>query len=211
MVVAHLAAYRTPQLDEGFLRQLRTTGPRTVDCAVSQAVDEAVSSRSASLQPWLPGDGLAGHCVDVLRQLIADEGPEDPCIGDEFAYVSTLDQWVAIKSLIEEHPPDEPRDPRTEEWERRTGRLIPGETRLEQRDAVIAFRDLAHADGVARDLVTFGARRPSALEQAIGSAVTHALWTRQVEQAVAAFPNVRWIRDYFSLSTPPSREGATDG
>jgi len=207
VVVAHLAGHRTPRPDVALLQQLRQVDRRSVDCALSHAVDGAVSSRSGSLQPWLPGDELARHCLDSLDQTLADDGATDPCEADDYVFLSRLDQWTGIESFIKEWPPDGPRDPRTDHWQVRTGRLIPGDTPRDQVQAVSAYAELAGSDRAARDLVTFGARRPSALERAIGSTPAQALWARHVDHAVTAFPNVRWIQDYLALWTAPAAGG----
>lgn len=211
VVVAHLSGCRTPRVAERLLQQLRAENSRILDCAISHAIDAAVNARRATIRRWKSSEDLAGHCVEVLRQIIVRDAAIETCPeDDDYVYVSTLDQWFAIRSYILETPFDAPLDPRTSEWERQTGRMIPGATRTEQLDVVDEYLKLAEADITGRELVTFGAVRPSALERAIGTETTDPRWVKQVQQAVTAFPNVRWIQSYLA-PIPPDSEDAPRG
>ncbi|BCJ74516.1 hypothetical protein CS0771_40600 [Catellatospora sp. IY07-71] len=214
VVVAHLAGHRPPSAHPDQLLQLAVEPTREVDCAISHAVDGAVAVRTAALRPGHSPDGLAGHCVDALRAALTGTPVAGLCAADDYAHLAAVYRWVGIKAYLEEGPADGPRDPRTGAWERDTGRRIPGETRREQRAAVIALRDLAHADVAACDLVAYGALRPSALETALGATRTDPAWTRHVELALPVLLDAAWLPDLLSgrgpAAPPGDQPGATD-
>ena len=71
VVVAHLTGHPTPIPHQALLESFnkQSLQPRTVDCALSHAVDDAVAVRSDLLQPTTNPAALAEHVCDGLRDL----------------------------------------------------------------------------------------------------------------------------------------------
>lgn len=191
-VLAHVTGRTTPELSGG-QRRLVTDGavePRTLDCAVSHAVDGAVSVRSALLQPDVrPGD-LATHCAAVLRAGLTGDPP--PCADDAFGYLAEPYRWSPVYRVLAATAMEHGPHPDTDQWERRFGRRIPGTTRQEQRDVVEQWYDAAMRDQVAVDAVTYGAARPSAVERAIGGTAGAQGWEPAVKEALRPFATGDW-------------------
>jgi DNA helicase HerA-like ATPase len=170
-VLAHLAGQPTPIPTPAVRAAFagRALPSRTVDCALSHAVDDAVAVRSSVLQPTVDAVTLAGHVRDTMAGTLAGSPPD--CRTDDLAYLATPFRWELVRRpLAIGH--DEGRDPRTAAWETRFRRKIPGDTRAAQLQAVQEWlvRDLADTEAVAA--VNHGTRRPSAIETVAGGLPT---------------------------------------
>jgi uncharacterized protein len=168
-VLAHLTGRPTPVLTAPVRAAFVDVGrpSRLVDCALSHAVDDAVAVRSATLPPAVGADALAGHVRDAVTRML--RGEPSPCHADALAYLATPFRWALVRQALLVAP-GPGRDPRTPEWERRFRRKIPGDTSAEQLRAVEEWllRDLD--DTAAVDAVSYGTRRPSAIQTAAGAA-----------------------------------------
>ncbi|HEX7659522.1 MAG TPA: ATP-binding protein, partial [Pseudonocardiaceae bacterium] len=167
-VVAHLAGRQVPVPTYPVRAVLADADrpAREVDCALSHAVDDAVAVRSPSLRPGVDGEALAGHVHAVLTGMLG--GSANPCPADELDYLAIPYRWELVRRGLGTAPGPGP-DPRVPEWERRLRRRIPGDTRDEQQRVVEEWllRDLDNAAAV--DAVSYGSRRPSAIETAVGT------------------------------------------
>lgn len=171
----------------------RIASARSLDCALSHAVDQAVAVRSPVLQPSADPAELAEHVVAALGRML--RGEPSGCAGDGARYVATPYRWERIRAALlagpNGQPPDqrlEP-DPRSPEWEKAFRRPIPGDTWAAQLDAVTGWLATDLGDPARRDAVTFGTARPSALEEAIG---TGEGWTPRVTAMLAQFEDCAW-------------------
>jgi DNA helicase HerA-like ATPase len=185
MVVAHLSGYPTPLIDDVQRTVIGTLSRRELDCALSQAVDDAVAVRVALLEPTVDPGELAVHCVTVLRENLA--GVEPACDHSAFAFAAGHYKWRALLAELQRAPGNGPH-PDTVQWQRRYARRIPGANRAEQVEAVAVWYEAALADQPGLDAVTFGTSRPSALEQVIGGTPADVGgWDSRVAEAVTPF------------------------
>jgi hypothetical protein len=187
-VLGHLTGEETP-VPEPFHRASigsDAVPPRTLDCAISHAVDDAVAVRSAALAPGARAAELAEHCATAIRAVAA--GQPGACGQDELGYLAGIHDWLRLLWELREDGPamDIAR------WERRFGRPIPGTTRAEQRMAANVLWSIARSDPAARDAVTFGTRRPGAIEQAAGLAGSGEHRRTRLAMALQAFGDLRW-------------------
>jgi Helicase HerA, central domain len=171
---------------------------RTLDCAISHAVDDAVAVRSAQLQPETSAGDLAGHVCRVIRGLTDGQNPD--CRDDPGRFYATPYRWDFVRVRLLRAPGQE-RHPATGKWERYYRRSIPGATRVEQLAAVQSWLVADLADPAVQDAVGFGARRPSVLEKAIGTAQAGRL--TRVQAALEPFLNGGWA---ISHLVPPAAE-----
>lgn len=194
-VLGHLIRCRNLTLDPGYRRILSAMDPRTLHCAVSHAVDDAVDVRSGQLQPGLSPRVLAQHCCAVLIESLSRDG-ENHC-DDGWEFMAKPYQWVLMRHSLEQRMSDDQRHPLSDEWEHRYRRAIPGADCYEQLIAVTAWNEQAMADQHVRDTVTFGTRRPSTLELAIGGAVGDGeSWDAKAAAATTPFADDEWSLDH---------------
>lgn len=196
-VLAHLTGCTTPTPDHTWLSMLRNVGAptRVLDCALSHAVDAAVAARVGLLQQKVQPEQLAEHCLHAIREGVAGEPCEKVCAADSLMFLARQYRWlqplVALQTGDTDDP-DDPAHPDTSLWEERLGVPIPGTTRAEQETVLAARWDAALADQSARNAVTFGTRRPSRLEEAVGGLATNPAWTALVAQALTPFGDCVW-------------------
>jgi hypothetical protein len=193
-VLAHLAGRPVPTPTTAarlaFVEQ--KLPPRLVDCALSHAVDEAVAVRSAVLAPTISPIAVATHVCSALLRMLT--GEPTGCDSDGLAYLAVPFRWELVRRALATGFGEE-RDPRSTEWEQRFRRKLPGGTRMEQLAAVREWlvQDLADTDRV--DAVTYGTRRPSALETAIGG-------DQRLKVALGSFVDCSWPLQHLA---PPTR------
>jgi DNA helicase HerA-like ATPase len=173
---------------------------RTVDCALSHAVDEAIAVRSSVLQPTVDPAALATHIRGALARMLGGESPG--CQTDELAYLATPFRWELVRRALDTAQHDG-RDPRSANWEAQFRRKIPGDTRLTQLVAVQEWlvSDLSHAEAV--DTVSYGTRRPSAIERAIGTAAEGR--TERLKTTLEQFIDCAWPLIHFQPNGQPRR------
>ncbi|MEU0556840.1 ATP-binding protein [Dactylosporangium sp. NPDC006015] len=187
-VLAHLAGHPTPVPRPDLREALagREVGARVLDCAISHAVDDAVAVRSSVLQPSVSPDALATHVCAALR------APGGHRCGDAaLTFLARPYRWERVRHALTLSGPDGP-DPRTARWQRELHRIIPGTTRAEQLAAVTGWLAEEHRDRPRRDLVTFGARRPSTVELTVGGVPDAGDWPERVGTALTQFDGCTW-------------------
>ena len=193
-VLAHLTGQPTPiptaAVRAAFVEQALPT--RTVDCALSHAVDEAVAVRSSVLQPTVDNAALATHVRAALARMLLGESPE--CEADDLAHLAAPFRWELVRRALDADPTGA-RDPRSPAWEARFRRKIPGDTRLAQLVAVQEWLVGELADTAAVDAVSYGARRPSSVETAVGLAVEGR--TERLKATLEQFIDCTWPLIHF--------------
>jgi DNA helicase HerA-like ATPase len=185
-VLAHLTGAPVPVPLPSTLADLaaQELSTRTLDCALSHAVDDAVAVRSTLLQPTVSPAALADHVCAALRGMLAGRG--SGCEVDAQHYLARPYRWDAVRTRLVQADPDV-RHPASAQWEKQYRRAIPGEDATAQLIAVNAWLEADLADEVAADAVTFGTRRPSTLEDLIG-----ADWAAGVRELLAPYEPCRW-------------------
>jgi len=186
-VLAHLIGEPSPTFDSDALPPWDGSqlSRRTLDCALSHAVDAAVAGRTGVLSRGTSPAQFAAHCLSAMQLRLDGLPPARACEADGVRFYSKhhnlLPAWRALRS----HGPDDPRDPATGAWETVIGRRIPGATAAEQFAVVDRWRQAAE-DPCLKDRVRFGQLRPSRLEVAVGAAASDPGWPALVPEAVHA-------------------------
>jgi hypothetical protein len=193
-VLAHLASFPNPTLQPRYRDILvAAESVRNLECALSQAVERAVRTRSAQLQPGTLPWFFAAHCNAVqLKSLSTGEAYR--CHDDDQSMLAQAYKWTRLRHWLDGDA-DAPRHPDSEAWERFYRRPIPGATRGEQLEAVRRWQRELYQDQAGRDAVTYGTSRPSALETAIGGQADGGpAWRRAVAGALEWFADdADWI------------------
>ncbi|MGE3620500.1 MAG: ATP-binding protein [Acidimicrobiia bacterium] len=167
-VLGHLTGCRLPLPRPERLAGLAPADPRTVACALSHAVDDAVAVRSPLLAPTVSPADLSAHVATALGRLL---GGSDPgCDDDRMAFLAHPFRWERARHALarDAAPPGSGRHPATAEWEAALGAPIPGATRAEQLAAVTERLAADWRDARARTAVAHGTRRPSTLDGLVG-------------------------------------------
>jgi hypothetical protein len=191
-VVAHLTGWTVPRATREFLADLRGMESRLRDCALSHAVDAAVAARIPVISSRVSPVALARHVTETLREVGA-EG-KLPCATEAPEFLTPSFQWVLVKeALASGHAThDEPRHPRSAEWEVTYGRPIPGRTLAAQLVAVNRWDTAAQSDTTAVAVVLWGIRPHSAIERAVGARRDDAAWDTRLADALTAFTRPQW-------------------
>jgi hypothetical protein len=172
-VLGHLIAFPVPALTAQHLVELHDLPPRVRECALSQAVDEAVTARSATFD--FSPDDLARHVLDDLNAQ-ADRAEACP---DGERFLARRFHWVGLHKRLTDARRDgqSERHPDTDRLQRTFGRPIPGGTLEAQITAVTDWLRADLRDSTAIRAVLLGDRAPSRLEKAIGARTDTPGWT----------------------------------
>jgi hypothetical protein len=188
-VVAHLVGKPQPAVWDEHRAFLDDLEPRVRDCVLSQAVDAAVATRSAVLGAATDPFELAGH---VVAQMAGVPG----CVPDEPRFVAPAYRCGPILDALLAQPPDAPADTRAEDWSRRIGRDLAGETIGGQADWLRFWMAVDLPDEDARLAVLLGNQTPSAIERAVDSSWAAPNWADKLSLAVTeTFVRDAWMRD----------------
>jgi DNA helicase HerA-like ATPase len=178
-VVAHLIGEATPvPRSDAFL--LPQVG-RSLDCALSHAVDDAVAARIPELCDWVDIGDLADHVAASIRGVLS--GAPTECAEPELSYLSTAYRWLPVITALT--AAKGPRHPSTADWERTLGEPIPGADGTEQ----LAHARLRHhvtSDPAGLAGVLVGHHRPPPLLAATGSNEA------AIRRSLALFANTGW-------------------
>lgn len=105
-VLAHLAGWPMPMPRPRLLAAFTALEPRLAQCAVSHAVDAAVSARAAALVDWMAPASLASHSRAAIF-LEAACAPEEPRWRLPGAVTEAVTFGMARPSVIEAAGPVE--------------------------------------------------------------------------------------------------------
>jgi hypothetical protein len=191
-VLGHLTGWPVPVIRSAHMRTLFARRGRLLDCTLSHAVDDAVAVRSSVLS--CDPEVLARHVLGTLRGYL---GGESRCASEELGYLARPYRWSRLHDELSAADLAAEPHPRTAEWQRAYGRVIPGETVAEQLAAVTAWFDADLSQPVARKTVSFGMRAPSALERAVGSTFGAQDWAVRLKAALGEhFARCMWPERY---------------
>ncbi len=200
-VLAHVTGWLMPPPAAGGELATRLAGlasqPRLLDCAVSHAADTAVASRSSEIAARVSPGALAVHVAVAMRRWIGDGGractfPEPQWLAPAFRWALILDD---LKTL-DRREAGAGRHPRSAEWERATGRIIPGQTCARQIGVVQRWYDTDQRDSGRVRRVAFGTMSPSAVEVAVGACRGDEDWEQHLSAALGDLHDCRWPLDY---------------
>jgi uncharacterized protein len=207
-VLAHLTGWPAPRPGPELDSALNQMSGRVRDCALSHAAEAAVASRGPALVPRVEPGELAAHVTGVMRGALS-AGPG--CPPEEPRWLAPVCEWDLIADALSEAIGQEQagRHPRSADWERLYGRVIPGGDCAAQLAAVTAWRDRAWQQPRQRALTVFGAGTPSVMEAAIGSRKTAADWRERAAAVIGeTFTGAGWALDY--LAPGPAANTAAD-
>jgi hypothetical protein len=206
-VVAHLTGWDMPRPGPAFTASLRAMDARLRDCAISHATDAAVAARVAAISTRLSPAALAAHVVTAMRQAVSDGKPG--CPAEEPQYLAPPFRWALVRDALRTAAPPggEGRHPRSAEWERTYGQLVPGGTAAQQFRAVTRWCARDQRDVQAIATVIWGTRTRIAIEQAVGCRADDPGWPAQLAQMLAAFARSPWPRAL--LRRTPARSQAS--
>lgn len=200
-VLAHLTGWATPIPRPDLTGQLRALDRRTRDCALSHAVDTAVTARSTATATHLSPDAFTAHVTDALRTHL-DSGAVHTA--EEPQWLAPAYQWSLIHdALLTVHKtqPDASRHPRSSEWEHTYQRPIPGDTNQQQLRTVQQWLQNDHHDTTAIHTIAYGTQPHPAIITAIGTQPDRPHWTPQLQQHLAAFHHCHWPQQYLTPTT----------
>ncbi|WP_198348236.1 ATP-binding protein [Plantactinospora sp. KBS50] len=206
-VTAHLLNQPNPTLKPGERRLLAGLDPRLLDCAVSHAVDEAVSVRSGQLQPETSSEDLARHCSEVVRESLARDG-DNHCPDDDWGFIATPYRWAPVRQKLKSWSrDDQDRHPASADWERRYRCPIPGDNSHQQYTVVSEWAEQDCREQSVRDAATFGTSRPSTIESIVGGVVADGeLWDDKARAALARFTKPGWVLHHLVPASRMRRE-----
>jgi DNA helicase HerA-like ATPase len=204
-VLAHLTGWAMPFPGPEFTADLRAWPARRRDCALGQAVDDAVAARAAAITSRVSPGPLAVHVVTAMRHAVTDG--TWPCDREEPPYLAPSYQWVLVLEALRAACRDglDGRHPRSADWEQAYGRGIPGPDGASQLAAVTRWHAAAQRDPRQLHAVAWGRRPDPALERAAGAKAGDQQWTERVACHLDAFVQpCRWPLDY--LTSPASAQ-----
>jgi uncharacterized protein len=209
-VLAHLTGWPTPALRPEFAAVLNGLDTRVRDCALAHAAEAATASRASALVPRVAPGPLAAHATTAMRQILAGE---HGCPLEEPQWLAPVCEWDPVADALRRAVAarETGRHPRSEEWERLHGRVIPGQDCAAQLAAVTAWRERAWNQDRARAITVYGTGTPSAIERAIHGRKSSPDWHEHVARATGeTFIAARWVMSYLA-PRPPANRATGDG
>lgn len=204
-VLGHLTGWATPLTLPRKTRTLRDLPPRLRECALSHAVDDAVATRASVLSPESDPADFSIHVLDSMTGYLCGKVR---CNTEEVRYLARPYRWAWLRDeliVAQRTDPHSGRHPRSDEWEARYGRPIPGNTVATQLAAVTVWFNADLADLKLRQAVAFGTRTPSAVEDAVGSTAGATDWRDRLTALLAeTFVSCQWPRRYLVQRPAPS-------
>jgi hypothetical protein len=202
-VVAHLTGWFMPMLGPGLAADLTTAGTRLADCALAQAADHAVASRTAAIATRISGPALAAHVTAAMRAALHDR--QFLCAREEPHWLAPAYQWAllldGLRGYERDHPGAGPH-PSTDQWTAQYGRSITGSTCAEQIATVQRWDDHARRDNQVH-ILSYGTSAPSTIERALGTRASDPDWDQRLTTALEDFSDCPWALDLFR---PPAEE-----
>jgi hypothetical protein len=189
------------------LSLLQMMPSRLRDCAISHGVDEALSARVPVIVGRVSPVDLASHVSTAIRSRVSRGSWL--CQREEAKWLAPAYQWTlvldALKSADRKSPGAGPH-PRSSEWERTYGQVIPGDTCARQVGTVQRWYDGGQRDDWEVRAVAFGVDSPSRIERAVGAIAEDDDFEERLTGYLDQFLDCRWPRLYLTadpLGDPP--------
>ena len=198
-VLAHLTGWLMPVPGTALLSRWQAMPSRLRDCAISHAVDAAVSVRVPVIASRVSPAGLAAHVSTAIRGRVA-RGVW-LCQREEPGWLAPAYRWALVLDALRSA---EGKDlgagphPRTREWERAYGRAVTGDTCARQVGTVQRWYDGAQRDAREVRAVAFGVDDPSAVETAAGARAGDDDFEERLTDYLEEFADCRWPRLYLT-------------
>ena len=198
-VLGHLTGWPMPIPKTTLLSLLQMMPARLRDCAISHAVDSAVSTRTGVITGRVSPIGLASHVSTAIRARVSRGSWL--CQREEPRWLAPAYKWAlvldALKTLDRKTPGAGPH-PRSSEWERMYGQAITGDTCARQVGTVQRWYDAAQRDVWEMRTIAFGIDAPSAIERAVGAISEDDDFEERLTGYLEQFIDCRWPRLYLT-------------
>jgi uncharacterized protein len=208
-VIAHLTGWPVPRPAAAFAADLRAADGLLLDCALSHAVDAAVTARVPAISTRVSPDSLAVHVTAILRHLRTST--TRACEAEEPQYLAPPWQWILIRDALKQACADGATGPHpsTGQWEHDYRRQVSGATCGEQLQAVHRWHIRAQRDTRAIHAAVWGTRQHTAIEQAVAARATDDSWPQQLADALEDLTQVSWTPNLITAD-PPGRKSTGD-
>jgi DNA helicase HerA-like ATPase len=206
-VLAHLTGWPMPVPRTPLLSLLQMMPSRLRDCAISHGVDAALDARTPVIVGRVSPVGLAAHVSTAIRSRLARGSWL--CQREEPQWLAPAYQWTLVLDTLktaDRKSPGAAPHPRSPEWERTYGQVIPGDTCARQVGNVQRWYDAAQRDGWEVRAVAFGVDSPSGIERAVGAIAEDDDFDERLTGYLDQFIDCRWPRLYLTadpLGDPP--------
>jgi len=196
-VLAHLTGWLMPVPAPAFAAELAATEARLRGCALSHAVDAAVAARTPVICSRVSGPALAAHITAAMRAALDEH--RWLCDQHEPWWLALPYRWALVLDSLRARHRNDPAatpHPATPDWEVAYRRPIPGHTCARQLEEVQRWYDADQRDPTQVRAVAYGARPAAAIERAIGARAADPDWDQRLTDALTAFRDCHWPRDY---------------
>jgi DNA helicase HerA-like ATPase len=206
-VLAHLTGWPMPVPRTTLLSLLQLMPSRLRDCAISHGVDAALDARAPVIVGRVSPVGLAAHVSTAIRSRLARGSWL--CQREEPSWLAPPYQWTLVLDTLktaDRNSPGAAPHPRSPEWERTYGQVIPGDTCARQVGNVQRWYDAAQRDAWEVRAVAFGVDSPSGIERAVGAIAEDDDFDERLTGYLDEFIDCRWPRLYLTadpLGDPP--------
>jgi uncharacterized protein len=206
-VLAHLTGWPMPVPRTTLLSLLQLMPSRLRDCAISHGVDAALDARGPVIVGRVSPVGLASHVSTAIRSRLARGSWL--CQREEPMWLAPAYKWTLVLDTLktaDRNSPGAAPHPRSPEWERTYGQVIPGDTCARQVGNVQRWYDAAQRDGWEVRAVAFGVDSPSGIERAVGAIAEDDDFDERLTGYLDQFIDCRWPRLYLTadpLGDPP--------
>jgi uncharacterized protein len=206
-VLAHLTGWPMPVPRTTLLSLLQLMPSRLRDCAISHGVDAALDARAPVIVGRVSPVGLASHVSTAIRSRLARGSWL--CQREEPSWLAPAYKWTLVLDTLktaDRNSPGAAPHPRSPEWERTYGQVIPGDTCARQVGNVQRWYDGAQRDAWEVRAVAFGVDSPSGIERAVGAIAEDDDFDERLTGYLDEFIDCRWPRLYLTadpLGDPP--------
>jgi len=196
-VLAHLTGWLMPVPAPAFAAGLAAMDRRLRDCALSHAVDAAVAARTPAISSRVSGPALAAHVIVAMHAALDDH--RCLCDQQEPGWLAPPYRWALVLDSLRARHRNDPAatpHPATRDWEAAYRRPIPGQTCASQLEEIQRWHDADRRDPFQVRAVAYGTRLTTAIEHAVGARAEDPDWDQRLTDALTAFRDCHWPRDY---------------
>ncbi len=202
-VLAHLTGWLMPVPVPAFAADLAAATRRLRDCALSHAVDAAVAARAPVVSSRVSGPALTAHVTAAMRAALDHRWL---CDQREPGWLAPPYRWALVLDSLRARHRDDPAagpHPATPDWEAAYRRAIAGDTCASQLEQVQRWYEADQRDPYQVRAVAYGTRPATAIEHAVGARAEDPDWDQRLTDALTAFRDCHWPRDYLLPAPTP--------
>jgi DNA helicase HerA-like ATPase len=203
-VLAHLTGWLMPIPARAFAATLAATESRLRDCALSHAVDAAVAARTPVISASIAGPALAAHVAAAMHAALGEH--RWLCDQQEPQWLAPPYRWALVLDALRARHRNDPAagpHPATPDWEAVYRHPVPGQTCAAQLEQIQRWYDADQRDPRQVRAVAYGTRPATAIEHAVGARADDPDWDQRLTDALTAFQDCHWPRDYLTPAAAP--------